>query len=74
MEQEVQGLIQDLNSSTASGTSTGVSLTPLQQSFQSLVASSGSSGSNPTLGGFLAAFQQDLPGLGSVGNILNTQA
>ena len=75
LEQEVQGLIHDLNSSTASSSApAGVSLGPLQQSFQSLVTASGSAGSNPTLGGFLAAFRQDLPSLGRVGNILNMQA
>ncbi len=75
LEQEVQGLIHDLNSSTASSSApTGVALAPLRQSFQSLVTAAGSAGSNPTLGGFLAAFRQDLPGLGRVGNLLNMQA
>ena len=65
MEQEVHGLIQK--------NASGDSLSQLQQSFQNLVSASGSSAGHPTLAGFLAAFQRDLPSLGNVGNVLNTQ-
>ena len=65
MEQEVHGLIRQ--------NASGDSLSQLQQSFQNLVSASGSSAGHPTLAGFLAAFQRDLPSLGNVGNVLNTQ-
>jgi hypothetical protein len=76
MEQEVQGLIQDLgsSSSTTSSSTSSSALAPLQQSFQNLVTASGSTPSTPTLSGFLTAFQNDLPNMGMVGNLLNAHA
>ena len=84
---KLQSLIQQLSASsqgTSNSTPTSLStsasgatdpaLTALQQSFQDLLSAQGVSGSQATLGSFLQALAQDLPGTKPTGNIVQAQA
>jgi hypothetical protein len=82
LEGGLQNLIQQLASSAdASATGTGSSTTSsanpaldaLQQSFDSLLAAEGKSGSNATLSDFLKSFAQNLQGAPSTGNVVSTK-
>jgi hypothetical protein len=81
IESKLQGLIQQQSSSTSSTSIAGTTATSgssttnsaLQQSYQDLLSSLGVSGSASTLGTFLQALSLNLQGLGSSGNVVNTQ-
>jgi hypothetical protein len=82
----LQSLISEVsgNSSTSTATgatdtsgaatsSAGSAVASLQQSFSNLVSSMGGS-SSASLSGFLTNFSNDLSGMNTVGNLVNTQA
>lgn len=75
IQSDLQSLIQKLSSSSSDSTSSASS-TPssLQQSFSSLLSALGASNGDATLNKFLQALQNDLPGVTSSGNIVNTTA
>lgn len=77
IQSDLQSLIQKLSSSSSDSTSSdSTSSTPssLQQSFSSLLSALGASNGDATLNKFLQALQNDLPGVTSSGNIVNTTA
>ena len=65
IEAGLQNLIQQLSSSGSSSSSAGAAL---QQSFQNLAGTQGST----TLTGFLQSLAQNLQGAGTTGNVVNT--
>jgi hypothetical protein len=72
MESNLQSLIQQLSSSSTSSTAANSPDAALQQSFQSLLNTQGSSTNQTTLAGFLQTLSQNLQGAGMVGNNVNT--
>ena len=58
---------------TAAASSSNLGAT-LQQSYQNLLSSMGVSGNASSLSDFLQAFSQNLQGIGSSGNVVNTKA
>jgi hypothetical protein len=78
MESKLQGLIQQLASSSSSASGTGTpnnsALATLQQDFQNLMSAQGASGSQATLGSFLQALSQNMQSTNPAGNIVSTQA
>ncbi|MCX7178652.1 MAG: hypothetical protein NTX56_07735, partial [Proteobacteria bacterium] len=63
---------------SASGGATTTAATnsaaPLQQSYQNLLSALGASGKASSLGNFLQALSQNLQGIGTSGNVVNTHA
>ena len=81
MESNLQSLIQQFSSSPPASTTAGSSApsstsagSALQQSYQNLLGALGVSGNSSSLGGFLQALSQNLQGMGTSGNVVNTQA
>lgn len=77
IENGLQNLMQQISSSSASATDSTASdsaSSPLQQSFQNLLAADGASGSNVTLTSFLQTLAQNLQGATPTGNVVSTQA
>lgn len=70
MESNLQSLIQQLSSSNSSGSSSTDAA--LQQSFQNLLNTQGSSTNQTTLASFLQTLSQNLQGAGMIGNNVNT--
>ncbi|HUW29905.1 MAG TPA: hypothetical protein VMV97_15015 [Sulfuriferula sp.] len=77
IESGLQNLMQQISSSGTSATDSTASdsaSSPLQQSFQNLLAADGASGSNVTLTSFLQTLAQNLQGATPTGNVVSTQA
>ena len=75
MESKLQNLIQQLSSSSTTGSSSFNSTTAaLQQDFQNMLSALGASGSQASLGSFLQSLSQNLAGASPVGNLVNAQA
>ncbi len=85
IESNLQSLIQQVSASapgTAATSSSGaIAASPiastsstLQQSYQNLLSALGVSGSSSSLSSFLQALSQNLQGMSSSGNVVNTQA
>jgi hypothetical protein len=75
LQADLQSLIQNLSASSASSVSSTDSQTgTLQQSFQNLLSSLGSTGSSATLPGFLKALAGNVPGASMLGNVVSILA
>ena len=71
IESKLQSLIQQLSSNSTTSDSTQPAL---NQSFQNLQSSLGSSGGQATLGSFLQTLSQNIQGVSATGNAVNTTA